>query len=47
MLFTPNSDLTSECHSRNQDLSDWQCFSDPLLSNFGESVWIVASASYS
>ncbi len=47
MFFTPNSDPTSECCSRNRDSSDRQRFSNLLLSSFGESVWIVSSVSCS
>ncbi len=43
MFFTPNSDPTSECCSRNQDSSEQATFFNLLLSSFGESVWIVSS----
>ncbi len=36
MFFTPNSDPTSECRSRNQDSSDQTTFFNLLLSSFGE-----------
>ncbi len=35
--------LPSECRCRNQDSSGQATFFNLLLSNFGESVWIVAS----
>ncbi len=43
MFFTPNSDPTSECRSRNRDSSDRQRVYNLLLSSFGDPVWIVSS----
>ncbi len=39
--------LPSECRSRNRDSSDQETFSNLLLSNFGEPVWIISSVSCS
>ncbi len=43
MFFTPNSEPTSECCSRNRDSSDQATFYNLLLSIFGDPVWIVSS----